>query len=576
MVAPRGALLGALALFCLAAAITPAAAIPSARMLDSMLGDVEDSKLWVLLVAGSSGYMNYRHQADVCHAYQIVVNKHGVPKEQVVTMLYNDVVKSFFNTRKGSMYNEPRGSDVYSGVDIDYSGKQITPNNFLAILRGDAASMQGVGTGRVIASGPTDRVFVYFADHGAPGFLAFPSKLLLVPVQLYARDLIRTLKAMHGAGKYGSMVLYVEACESGSVFNGLLPSNISAMAVTAAAPQEPSMACYYNNTLGTFLGDCFSNHWLEHEDSSPDSAETIGDQVAKVRAATNTSHVCVYGDLSLAALPAASFLGAGNSGAVGAIKSTGAVEAVGAVGATGAVAGASHVSSRDVVLESLRRQLLDAQEALGGYTRSLPAVEEDADEDAEDEEAMPRSVESPRERVHRITRMLRREEKANRRADKTFREIAASLAGGRYTHAANKEGAVEKLLVPEPQPPRTRCHGPKVEDFDCLEAAVAAVTKSCGAFSDYSLQYAGVVQRACDSGYSAGAIAAAAQEACTRGGKRGKAQRKGACSAATQADCDAGPACTWCVSAAVPSMCYTLAKAAKLPPAIFKCDAKTE
>ena len=82
----RGVLPGALALFCLAAALTPAVAIPSARMFDSMLGqagDVEDSKLWVLLVAGSSGYMNYRHQADVCHAYQIVVKKHGVPKEQV-------------------------------------------------------------------------------------------------------------------------------------------------------------------------------------------------------------------------------------------------------------------------------------------------------------------------------------------------------------------------------------------------------------------------------------------------------------------------------------------------------------
>ena len=158
--------------------------------------------------------------------------------EQVVTMLFNDVVKSFFNTRKGAMYNEPRGSDVYSGVEIDYSGKQITPKNFLGVLRGDATAMRGVGTGRVIASGPNDRVFVYFADHGAPGILAFPSKLLLIPVQLYARDLIRTLKDMHGAGKYGAMVLYVEACESGSVFNGLLPSNISAMAVTAASPQE--------------------------------------------------------------------------------------------------------------------------------------------------------------------------------------------------------------------------------------------------------------------------------------------------------------------------------------------------
>ncbi|GMH22761.1 hypothetical protein Nepgr_024604 [Nepenthes gracilis] len=27
---------------------------------------------WAVLVAGSSGYGNYRHQADVCHAYQIL------------------------------------------------------------------------------------------------------------------------------------------------------------------------------------------------------------------------------------------------------------------------------------------------------------------------------------------------------------------------------------------------------------------------------------------------------------------------------------------------------------------------
>ena len=61
------------------------------------------------------------------------------------------------------------------------------------------------------------------------------------------------------------MLLYIEACESGSMFNGLLKPDMQVLAVTAAAPNEPSMACYYNNTLGTFLGDCFSNHWLEHE-----------------------------------------------------------------------------------------------------------------------------------------------------------------------------------------------------------------------------------------------------------------------------------------------------------------------
>ena len=28
-------------------------------------------KIWVLLVAGSRGYYNYRHQADICHAYHV-------------------------------------------------------------------------------------------------------------------------------------------------------------------------------------------------------------------------------------------------------------------------------------------------------------------------------------------------------------------------------------------------------------------------------------------------------------------------------------------------------------------------
>ena len=34
----------------------------------------EGGKIWVLLTAGSIGYSNYRHQADVCHAYQVKKN----------------------------------------------------------------------------------------------------------------------------------------------------------------------------------------------------------------------------------------------------------------------------------------------------------------------------------------------------------------------------------------------------------------------------------------------------------------------------------------------------------------------
>ena len=32
----------------------------------------EGGQLWAVLVAGSTGYVNYRHQADVCHAFQVI------------------------------------------------------------------------------------------------------------------------------------------------------------------------------------------------------------------------------------------------------------------------------------------------------------------------------------------------------------------------------------------------------------------------------------------------------------------------------------------------------------------------
>ena len=42
---------------------------------------------------------------------------------------------------------QPSGQDVYEGVRKDYRGKDVTPRNFLAVLRGDAHAMKGIGSG---------------------------------------------------------------------------------------------------------------------------------------------------------------------------------------------------------------------------------------------------------------------------------------------------------------------------------------------------------------------------------------------------------------------------------------------
>jgi legumain len=48
---------------------------------------------FAVLVAGSNGWDNYRHQADVCHAYQIL-HKNGIPDSNIVVMMYDDLAKN--------------------------------------------------------------------------------------------------------------------------------------------------------------------------------------------------------------------------------------------------------------------------------------------------------------------------------------------------------------------------------------------------------------------------------------------------------------------------------------------------
>lgn len=52
----------------------------------------------------------------------------------------------------------------------DYTGVQITAENFYAVLLGNKTAVQG-GSGKVVDSKPDDHIFIYYSDHGGPGVL---------------------------------------------------------------------------------------------------------------------------------------------------------------------------------------------------------------------------------------------------------------------------------------------------------------------------------------------------------------------------------------------------------------------
>jgi hypothetical protein len=73
--------------------------------------DGDDSGInahWALLVAGSMGWGNYRHQADICHAYQ-VLKEGGLDDEHIVVMMYDDIADNAENIYPGEIYNKPGG-----------------------------------------------------------------------------------------------------------------------------------------------------------------------------------------------------------------------------------------------------------------------------------------------------------------------------------------------------------------------------------------------------------------------------------------------------------------------------------
>ncbi|PIO76228.1 peptidase C13 family protein [Teladorsagia circumcincta] len=263
----------------------------------SMRDDPPNGELYALLVAGSYGWWNYRHQADVAHAYHVLVD-HGVKKDNIIVMMYDDIanhvkhISSLYGSSEccrrpglAASYELPNVSTWHEQFEMHMKMTQNSKNTT-----------------------SEDRIFVYFTDHGGVGLIDFPTS------PLTAKKLNLALKEMHANQKFRQLVFYLEACESGSMFKKILMENINVYAVTAANDAESSYATYCGNELGLpCLGDEFSVNWMEDTDYVDPNDETLDLQFKWVRALTNNSHVMRYGDLSIAKEPVSWFQGTGKA-----------------------------------------------------------------------------------------------------------------------------------------------------------------------------------------------------------------------------------------------------------------------
>ena len=223
---------------------------------------------YAVLVAGSNTYSNYRHQSNIFHHYHIFVDR-GINPNNIVMMAYDDIANNNRNPFPGQIFNHPDGKNVYANIAIDYYGKDVTPENFIAVLTGDKDAVKKTDertTGKVLTSTKDDNVYIYFSDHGSDNLIAFPSKYL------YADELIDTFNIMYQKKLYKNLVFYLDASRTGSMFTNL-PDNINIYAIGpnglegSSAEYCGSEATVNGTLIGSCLGDVFSCRFMEDIES---------------------------------------------------------------------------------------------------------------------------------------------------------------------------------------------------------------------------------------------------------------------------------------------------------------------
>ncbi|KAL3498572.1 hypothetical protein ACH5RR_041304 [Cinchona calisaya] len=426
-------------------------------------GDDSVGTRWAVLLAGSSGYWNYRHQADVCHAYQIL-KKGGLKDENIVVFMYDDIAYDEENPRPGVIINSPNGDDVYKGVPKDYTGDDVNAKNFLAAILGNKTAITG-GTGKVVDSGPNDHIFIYYTDHGGPGVLGMP-----FGPYLYADDLIEVLKKKHASGTYKSLVFYLEACESGSIFEGLLPEGLNIYATTASNAEESSWGTYCPGDnpsppteYETCLGDLYSVAWMEDSEIHNLRAETLKQQYHLVKERTSNgnlaygSHVMQYGDLKLSLEDLFLYMGTNPAN-----------DNYTFVNENSLRPSSKAVNQRDADLLHFWQKFTKAPE---GSARKF--------------EAQKQVVEAMSHRMH---------------IDNSIKLIGKLLFG------IEKGPEILKTVRPAGQP--------LTDEWECLKSLVRTFETQCGSISQYGMKHMRSIANICNAGITKEQMAEAAAQAC--------------------------------------------------------------
>ncbi|GMK59324.1 hypothetical protein CspeluHIS016_0703390 [Cutaneotrichosporon spelunceum] len=194
---------------------------------------------WAVLACTSRFWFNYRHIANTLAIYRNI-KRLGIPDSNIILMLADDVACNPRNIFPATVYANPnRQLDLYGdSVEVDYSGYEVTVENFLRTLT-DASS----------------NVLIYLTGHGGNEFLKFQDN-----EELSAFDVADAVEQMWEKRRYNRLLFMIDTCQANTMYSQFYSPNI--IATGSSDLGENSLSHDSDYDIGVAIIDSFTHFVL--------------------------------------------------------------------------------------------------------------------------------------------------------------------------------------------------------------------------------------------------------------------------------------------------------------------------
>lgn len=232
---------------------------------------------YALIIAGSSGWENYRHQADALEMYQLL-KANGMDDDHILLIAEDDIAWNEMNPFPGNVYTSAGGVNLYEDVDIDY---RLSELDFPALYD----KLTGNDADRGISLESTDNLFVYWCGHGTP------RGEMWLEESVPAEDIAALFRRLAEQERFRKVLFTIETCFSGQI--GIRCEGIPGLlCLTAASELETSKVSRYSTEMNIWMSNSFSDALISRFSSGEDMS--IYKLYSTIYNRTMGSHVSVY------------------------------------------------------------------------------------------------------------------------------------------------------------------------------------------------------------------------------------------------------------------------------------------